>query len=278
MVMTATPIPRTLAMTVYGDLDISVIDELPPGKKPIRTQVYYESQREKVYEIIRSEIKKGQQVFIVYPLVEESESLDLRDATNMADHLQNIVFPEFRIGLIHGKMRPRDKDRVMSAFLRKEIDILVATTVIEVGIDIPEASLMVIEHADRFGLSQLHQLRGRVGRSTIPGHCILMAQYEVSEEAKRRLMVMEKSNDGFRIAEEDLAMRGPGEFMGTRQWGIPDFRVANIVRDGRLLQEARNDAFRIVEKDPLLEKPENQALKKVLFHRWGHRLELAKTG
>jgi len=166
----------------------------------------------------------------------------------------------------------------MSAFLRKEIDILVATTVIEVGIDIPEASLMVIEHADRFGLSQLHQLRGRVGRSTIPGHCILMAQYEVSEEAKRRLMVMEKSNDGFRIAEEDLAMRGPGEFMGTRQWGIPDFRVANIVRDGRLLQEARNDAFRIVEKDPLLEKPENQALKKVLFHRWGHRLELAKTG
>jgi len=278
MVMTATPIPRTLAMTVYGDLDISVIDELPPGKKPIKTQVYYESQREKVYEIIRSEIKKGQQVFIVYPLVEESESLDLRDATNMADHLQNIVFPEFRVGLIHGKMRPRDKDRVMSAFLRKEIDILVATTVIEVGIDIPEASLMVIEHADRFGLSQLHQLRGRVGRSTIPGHCILMAQYEVSEEAKRRLLVMEKSNDGFRIAEEDLAIRGPGEFMGTRQWGLPDFRVANIVRDGRLLQEARNDAFRIVEEDPLLEKPGNQALKKVLLHRWGHRLELAKTG
>lgn len=278
MVMTATPIPRTLAMTVYGDLDVSVIDELPPGKKPIKTQVYYESEREKVYEIIRSTIRKGQQVFIVYPLVEESESLDLRDATNMADHLQNIVFPEFKVGLIHGKTRPRDKDRVMSAFLRKEIDILVATTVIEVGIDVPEASLMVIEHADRFGLSQLHQLRGRVGRSTIPGHCILMAQYDVSEEARRRLAVMEKSNDGFRIAEEDLAIRGPGEFMGTRQWGIPEFRVASIVRDGRLLGEARSDAFRVVEEDPFLEKEGHQILKKILFHRWGHKLELAKTG
>ncbi|MCX7982075.1 MAG: ATP-dependent DNA helicase RecG [Syntrophales bacterium] len=278
MVMTATPIPRTLAMTVYGDLDISVIDELPPGKKPIKTQVYYESEREKVYEIIRSTIKKGQQVFIVYPLVEESESLDLRDATNMADHLQNIVFPEFKVGLVHGKMRPRDKDRIMSAFLRKEIDILVATTVIEVGIDVPEASLMVIEHADRFGLSQLHQLRGRVGRSNIPGHCILMAQYDVSDEARRRLAVMEKTNDGFRIAEEDLAIRGPGEFMGTRQWGVPEFRVASIVRDGRILSEARSDAFAIVEDDPFLEKEENKILRKILIHRWGQKLELAKTG
>lgn len=278
IVMTATPIPRTLAMTVYGDLDISVIDELPPGKKPVKTQVYYESQREKVYQLIRSEVKKGQQVFIVYPLVEESENLDLKDATNMADHLQNIVFPEFRIGLIHGKMRPRDKDRIMSAFIRKEIDILVSTTIIEVGIDVPEASLMVIEHADRFGLSQLHQLRGRVGRSAIPGHCILMAQYDVSEEARKRLSVMERSSDGFRIAEEDLAIRGPGEFMGTRQSGLPDFRVASIVRDGRILSEARQDAFRIIENDPRLEKPEHQALKRMLLHRWGGRLELAKTG
>lgn len=278
IVMTATPIPRTLALTVYGDLDVSVIDELPPGKKPIKTQVYYESQREKVYEIIRSEVRKGQQVFIVYPLVEESQHLDVKDATNMADHLQHIVFPDLRVGLIHGKMRPRDKDRIMSAFMRREIDILVATTVIEVGIDVPEASLMVIEHADRFGLSQLHQLRGRVGRSTTPGHCILMAQYDVSEEARKRLFVMERSNDGFRIAEEDLAIRGPGEFMGTRQSGLPDFRVASIVRDGRILNEARTDAFRIIAEDPRLEKPEHQALKFMLHHRWGGRLDLAKTG
>jgi len=217
-------------------------------------------------------------VFIVYPLVEESQSLDLKDATNMADHLQHIVFPDLRIGLIHGKMRSRDKDRVMSAFLRKEIDVLVATTVIEVGIDVPEASLMVVEHADRFGLSQLHQLRGRVGRSTIPGNCILMAQYDVSEEARRRLLVMERSNDGFRIAEEDLAIRGPGEFMGTRQSGIPDFRVASIVRDGRILGEARTDAFRIISADPHLEHSDHAGLRAMLAYRWGGRLDLAKTG
>lgn len=278
LVMTATPIPRTLAMTVYGDLDVSVIDELPPGKKPIKTSVFFESQRERVYGIIRGELKKGHQVFVVYPLVEESENLDLKDATRMADQLQNEVFPDQRIGLVHGKMRGRDKDRIMSSFMRKEIDILVATTVIEVGIDIPEASLMVIEHAERFGLSQLHQLRGRVGRSDIPSYCILLSQYSGSEEAKKRLSVMERTNDGFRIAEEDLSIRGPGEFMGTRQSGLPDFRIANILRDGRILGEARTDAFFIANDDPRLEKPEHRLMKEVLMRRWQGRLELAKTG
>ncbi|MDQ5985650.1 MAG: ATP-dependent DNA helicase RecG [Syntrophus sp. SKADARSKE-3] len=278
LVMTATPIPRTLAMTVYGDLDVSVIDELPPGKKPIKTTVFFESQRERVYGIIRGELMKNHQVFIVYPLVEESEILDLKDATRMADQLQNEVFQEYRIGLVHGRMRGRDKDRVMSRFLRKELDILVATTVIEVGIDIPEATMMVVEHAERFGLSQLHQLRGRVGRSDIPSYCILLAQYSGSEEAKKRLQVMERTNDGFRIAEEDLVIRGPGEFMGTRQSGLPDFRVANILRDGRILGEARTDAFAVVDADPALDMPENRELKKVLMHRWHGRLEWAKTG
>jgi len=278
LVMTATPIPRTLAMTVYGDLDVSVIDELPPGKKPVKTSVYFESQRSRVYDIIRGELKKGHQVFIVYPLVEESENLDLKDATQMADQLQDEVFLNQRIGLIHGKMRGRDKDRIMSAFMRKEIDILVATTVIEVGIDIPEASLMVIEHAERFGLSQLHQLRGRVGRSDIPSYCILLSQYSGSEESKKRLSIMERTNDGFRIAEEDLAIRGPGEFMGTRQSGMPDFRIANIFRDGRILGEARADAFDIVTTDPRLEMPAHRFLKEELGRRWNGRLELAKTG
>ena len=278
LVMTATPIPRTLAMTVYGDLDVSVIDELPPAKKPIKTLILFESQRERVYGLMRGELAKGHQVFVVYPLVEESEGLDLKDATRMAEVLQETEFQNYRVGLIHGKMKSREKDRIMSAFLRKEIHILVATTVIEVGIDIPEASLMVIEHAERFGLSQLHQLRGRVGRSGIPGTCILLAQYSGSEDAKKRLRVMEKTNDGFRIAEEDLAIRGPGEFMGTRQSGLPDFRVANILRDGRILNEARTDAFSVAESDPKLEKPEHRALKETLMHRWAGRLELAKTG
>lgn len=278
LVMTATPIPRTLAMTVYGDLDVSVIDELPPDKKHIATRVYYEPQRAKVYEIIRGELEKGHQVFIVYPLVEESETLDLKDATQMALHLEKEIFPQYRVGLIHGKMKGRRKDEVMSAFLAREIDILVSTTVIEVGIDVPRASLMVIEHAERFGLSQLHQLRGRVGRSDIPSCCILMAQHRGSEDARRRLKIMEQTNDGFRIAEEDLAIRGPGEFLGIRQSGIPDFRLASIVRDGRILNEAKEDAFDTVDNDPYLAKPGHRELKETLIRRWSGRLELAKVG
>jgi ATP-dependent DNA helicase RecG len=278
VVMTATPIPRTLAMTVYGDLDVSVIDEMPPAKKPIRTKVFYEQHREKVYEIIGKELKKGHQAFIVYPLVEESEVLDLKDASRMAEHLQQDVFPEYRIGLIHGRMKSREKNGVMEDFQSGKLHVLVSTTVIEVGIDIPQASLMVIEHAERFGLSQLHQLRGRVGRSDIPSYCILLAQHSGSPEAKQRLRVMEATSDGFRIAEEDLAIRGPGEFLGVRQSGLPDFRVASIVRDARILNEAKTDAFAVVEDDPQLAKPEHAALKAVLMERWKGRLDLAKAG
>jgi ATP-dependent DNA helicase RecG len=278
LVMTATPIPRSLAMTVYGDLDISVIDEMPPGKKPIRTKVFYEKSRDKVYEIIRKELKKGNQTFIVYPLVEESETLDLKDATHMAEHLQKKIFPEYRVGLIHGRMKGIEKDKIMADFSERRLDILVSTTVIEVGIDIPQASLMVIEHAERFGLSQLHQLRGRVGRSDIPSYCILLVGYARSDTSRIRLRTMEETNDGFRISEEDLAIRGPGEFMGTRQSGLPDFRVANILRDGRILNEARKEAFSVVANDPFLEKPEHAILKEVLLRRWEGRLDLAKTG
>jgi len=278
LVMTATPIPRTLAMTVYGDLDISVIDEMPPGKKPVRTKVFYERERPRVYEIIRKEIAKSNQVFIVYPLVTESEALDLKDATRMAEHLQKDVFPDLRVGLIHGRMKGTEKERIMKAFNGCELDILVATTVIEVGIDIPRASLMVIEHAERFGLAQLHQLRGRVGRSDIPSYCVLMTGSRGSENARKRLAIMEKTTDGFRIAEADLEIRGPGELMGTRQSGIPDFRVANILRDGRLLGDARAEAFRLVQKDPRLERPEHAVLREVLLWKWEGRLDLARTG
>ncbi|HSD95288.1 MAG TPA: ATP-dependent DNA helicase RecG, partial [Syntrophales bacterium] len=277
LVMTATPIPRTLAMTVYGDLDISVIDEMPPGKKLVKTKVFFEKERARVYEIVRKEIAKGNQVFIVYPLVTESEALDLKDATRMAEHLQKDVFPELRIGLVHGRMKGPEKDGIMKAFNDRQLDILVSTTVIEVGIDIPQASLMVIEHAERFGLAQLHQLRGRVGRSDIPSYCVLMTDARGSENARKRLRIMEQTNDGFRIAEADLEIRGPGEFMGTRQSGFPDFRVANILRDGRLLNEARTEAFRLVEKDPRLDRSEHAALREVLLWKWEGRLDLART-
>jgi ATP-dependent DNA helicase RecG len=278
MVMTATPIPRTLAMTVYGDLDISVIDECPPGRKEIRTKVFFEEERSRVYEIMRMELRKGNQVFVVYPLVEESENLDLRDATKMAEHLQKEIFPDRRVGLIHGRMKGKDKDETMAGFVNRDIDILVSTTVIEVGIDIPHASLMVIEHAERFGLSQLHQLRGRVGRSDIPSFCILMSHRRGSEDSIKRLRVMEETNDGFKIAEEDLAIRGPGEFVGTRQSGVADFRIAHILRDAHILAEARTDAFALAEKISGLDDGKYALLKKVLLHRWGGRFELAKTG
>ena len=276
LVMTATPIPRTLAMTVYGDLDISIIDEMPPGKKMIQTKVFFEPQRDRVYEIIRREVRKGNQVFIVYPLVEESADLDLRDATRMAEHLQQEIFPDCHIGLVHGRMKAVEKERIMADFTDKKIQILVTTTIIEVGIDIPEASVMVIENAERFGLSQLHQLRGRVGRSDIPSYCILVAQRNGSGDALKRLRVMEATNDGFRIAEEDLSIRGPGEFMGTRQSGLPDFRIGNIIRDGRILSDAKADAFSLVEEDPCLERPEHCQLREALLRRG--RLDLGRTG
>lgn len=278
LVMTATPIPRTLAMTVYGDLDVSVIDEMPPGKQPVRTMVMGENKRDKVYSIIAGEIARGHQAFIVYPLVEQSENLDLKDATNMAAHLQKDIFPDYKVGLIHGKMKEREKDAVMQAFQHNAIHILVATTVIEVGIDIPRASLMVIEHAERFGLSQLHQLRGRVGRRDIPSSCILLAEYARSDVARKRLKVMEKTTDGFVLAEEDLAIRGPGDFLGTRQSGLPDFRIASIIRDARILNDAKEDAFALAAQDPFLEKPEHLLLRETLLWKWQGKLDLARTG
>jgi ATP-dependent DNA helicase RecG len=278
LVMTATPIPRTLAMTIYGDLDISLIDEMPPGRMPIMTKVFPESGRNRAYGIVEQEVKQGRQVFIVYPLVEESEKLELRDATRMAEHLQKDVFPAFRIGLLHGRMRSDEKEAIMMAFKEGEIQILVATTVIEVGIDIPNASVMVVEHAERFGLSQLHQLRGRIGRGRYSSTCILLAQYRSSEEAKVRLQAMERTNDGFKIAEQDLELRGPGDFFGIRQSGLPDFRVAHILRDTPILIEARKEAFRVVQEDPDLTETSHLAMKEVLIRRWKGRLELAAIG
>jgi ATP-dependent DNA helicase RecG len=278
LVMTATPIPRTLAMTIYGDLDVSLIDEMPPGRISVETKVYPESGRPRVYRIVEEEVKKGRQTFIVYPLVEESEKLQLKDATRMAEHLQKEVFPEFRIGLLHGRMKSDEKEAIMTEFKEGRIQILVATTVIEVGIDIPNASVMVVEHAERFGLSQLHQLRGRIGRGRYPSKCILLAQYRSSQEAKVRLRAMERTTDGFQIAEEDLALRGPGEFFGTRQSGLPDFRVAHILRDTPILIEARKEAFRLIEEDPGLIHPAHFGVKNVLAKRWRGRLELATIG
>ena len=278
LVMTATPIPRTLAMTIYGDLDVSLIDEMPPGRISVETKVYPESARSRVYRTVEEEVGKGRQVFIVYPLVEESEKLDLKDATQMAEHLQKDVFPEFHIGLLHGRMKSDEKEAIMMEFKEGRIQILVATTVIEVGIDIPNASVMVVEHAERFGLSQLHQLRGRIGRGRYPSKCILLAQYRSSEEAKIRLRAMEKTTDGFKIAEEDLALRGPGEFFGIRQSGLPDFRVAHIIRDTPILIEARKEAFRLIQEDSELLHPSHAGVKDILIKRWKGRMELATIG
>ncbi|MBW1679558.1 MAG: DNA helicase RecG, partial [Deltaproteobacteria bacterium] len=278
LVMTATPIPRTLAMTVYGDLDISVIDEMPPGRIPVKTRVFHEKDRLKVYEIIANEVKKELQAYIVYPLIEESEKMDLMNATQMYENLQSQVFPQYRLALLHGRMKSDEKEKVMQKFKQGTIQILVATTVIEVGIDVPRATLMVIEHAERFGLSQLHQLRGRVGRGEHQSQCVLLAQYKKSDEGRKRLRIMERTNDGFKIAEEDLNIRGPGEFFGVRQSGLPDFRVANIIKDAKILNEARQEAFDLVRRDPWLEDPDNFFLKEILKQRWKGRLELAGVG
>ncbi len=242
LVMTATPIPRSLAMTVYGDLDVSVIDELPPGRTPVTTRVRGEESRTKIYHFLDKEVRAGRQVYVVYPLVEESEKSDLLDATAMANHLQTEVFPSYTIGLIHGRLKPEEKELVMRRFVAGEVHILVATTVIEVGVDVPNASIMLIEHAERFGLSQLHQLRGRVGRGSAQSYCILLAGKKKTTEARERLAIMEKTTDGFKISEKDLELRGPGEILGTRQHGLPAFRIGNIIRDRRALDDAREDA------------------------------------
>lgn len=274
LIMTATPIPRTLALTLYGDLDISIIDELPSGRKPIITKMFFPAQKDRVHSLIKEELTKGRQVYIVYPLIEESEKLDLKSAIDGAEALRKI-YPERRIGLVHGKMHRNDREAVMTQFKSGEIDILVATTVIEVGIDVPNASLMLIVHAERFGLAQLHQLRGRIGRGGYDSYCLLMAYPPFSEEAKRRLKAMEATSDGFKIAEEDLAIRGPGDFFGTRQSGIPDLKIANIIRDIKELETARKEAFDLIEAEPGLNR--YPLLKETLQKKWRGRLELIKS-
>jgi ATP-dependent DNA helicase RecG len=278
LVMTATPIPRTLALTLYGDLDVSVLDELPPGRKPIITRARREGSRPQIYEFLRSEVAAGRQIYIVYPLIEESEAIDLKAATDMARHLQQAVFPDLVVGLLHGRLSFEAKDEIMQRFKAGEIHVLVSTTVIEVGIDVPNASVMVIEHAERFGLSQLHQLRGRVGRGPWKSYCILLTSGRLGEDAERRVQAMVESNDGFKIAEVDLQLRGPGEFFGTRQSGLPEFRVADLLRDAALLDEARRDALTIVASDPELRASEHRGLRQALLQRWRGKLALASVG
>ncbi|HLO59925.1 MAG TPA: ATP-dependent DNA helicase RecG [Bacteroidales bacterium] len=266
LVMTATPIPRTLAMTLYGDLDVSVIDELPPGRKPIQTIHYYESKRLVLFGFLRNQIKQGRQVYIVYPLIRESEKLDL---VALEEGYEAIVRafppPEYAVVCVHGQMKPEDKESGMQLFIKGKAQIMVATTVIEVGVDIPNASVMVIENAERFGLSQLHQLRGRVGRGADQSYCVLMSSYKLSNEAKKRLELMVNTNDGFEIAEADLKLRGPGDIEGTQQSGIPfDLKIANLGQDGQILQYARDIATRVLEADPYLQKPQNQVLRRQL--------------
>lgn len=276
LVMTATPIPRTLALTVYGDLDVSVIDEMPPGRNPVITRLYFESRRGEAYRFIENELEKGRQVYVVYPLVEETEKSDLKAATEMAGHLQKNVFPNWKVGLLHGRMKGDEKEAAMAAFKAGEIHILVSTTVIEVGVDVPNATVMVIEHPERFGLAQLHQLRGRVGRGAHQSYCILMGPRMFAEEARERLNAFARTGDGFRIAEEDLRLRGPGEFFGTRQSGLPDLRAANVIRDADLLERARAEAFDLIKRDPKLTN--YSQTRELVRKKWQGRLGLIGVG
>lgn len=278
LIMTATPIPRTLALTVYGDLDISVIDEMPKGRGGLETRLCLEPQRSAVYRAIRDEVRAGRQVFVIYPLVDESEKTDLRAAVRMAAHLRRDVFPDLSVGLVHGRLKSEEKDRVMREFRQGRISILVSTTVVEVGLDVPNATVMVIEHADRFGLAQLHQLRGRIGRGPKPSRCFLMAPPSISDAAKARLSVLVASRDGFKVAEEDLSIRGPGEFFGTRQSGLPELRTADLIRDAAWLGKARTAAQDILREDPDLSQAGNKGLREALIRQWKDRLDLSRIG
>lgn len=269
LVMTATPIPRTLALTLYGDLDISIIDELPPERRPVETILFKESMRSKVYLKLEEEIKKGRQAYVVYPLIEESEKVYLKAAVEMSERLKK-NFPHRRIALIHGRIKAREREKIMDSFKNGDVDILVSTTVIEVGLDIANATVMVIEHAERFGLAQLHQLRGRVGRGSSQSYCLLMTPDYFSEEADRRLQALVRTNNGFRIAEEDLAIRGPGELFGTKQSGLPDLKIANLIRDSSVLEIARKEAFFLSKEDQFLKS--HPALKDTLERKWKGRL------
>ncbi len=278
LLMSATPIPRSLAMVLYGDLEISWLNELPPGRTPVETRLIRSSARARAYDLVCDEVRKGRQAYVVYPLVEASEKLEVRDATSMAAELSQGAFKDCRVGLIHGRMSAAERDETMRRFKEGEVQVLVATTVIEVGIDVSNASVMLIEHAERFGLSQLHQLRGRVGRGEHRSYCVMIYYGGNSTEALERLRVMERERDGFKIAEADLRLRGPGEMIGTRQSGLADFRIANLARDSGLLLEAREEALAWLENDPRLALPESRAMKAVLKHRWAGRLELGNIG
>jgi ATP-dependent DNA helicase RecG len=277
LLMTATPIPRSLALTFYGDLNISIIDELPPGRKKIITKSYSENNLKEVYKIVNEEILKGFKAYFVYPLISESDKLCLKDATNNYNYLSNIYGAD-RVGLLHGKLSADEKRELINNFKYGKISILVSTTVIEVGVDIPNATIMVVENAERFGLSQLHQLRGRIGRSSYQSYCILVHSKDISEEAQKRINTLVNYNDGFKISEVDLDMRGPGDFFGTRQSGLPEFKFSNIVRDIDILKRARNDAIEVIKEDPDLVKTENHVLKKTLLHRWNEEFNLSSVG
>jgi ATP-dependent DNA helicase RecG len=275
LVMTATPIPRTLALTLYGDLDFSVIDELPPNRTPIETRLVEESERARAFEFIREKVRRGGQAYVVYPVIEEGGKLDLKPAVRMFEQLSRNVFPEFRVGLLHGRLPSEEKEEVMLRFKQGEVQILVSTTVVEVGVDVPNATVMLIEHAERFGLSQLHQLRGRIGRSSQKSHCLLVASAQRNELAEQRLQTMVETNDGFKIAEIDLRLRGPGEFFGTRQWGIPAFRIGNLIRDQEILEWAKREASSFVEQP--CSREEWEVFVSYLRAEWPRRYRLASV-
>jgi ATP-dependent DNA helicase RecG len=277
--MTATPIPRTLALTLYGDLDVSVLDELPPGRTPVVTRVVADERAGEVWEFVHKQIAGGHQAYVVYPIIEENEENEIKAAKQMHRQLREKIFPNLHVGLLHGRLASDEKEHIMREFQQGKIEILVATTVIEVGVDVPNATIMVIEHADRFGLAQLHQLRGRIGRGAAKSYCLLMRGPKVSEEGERRLDAMVRSNDGFQIAELDLELRGPGEFFGTKQAGIPSFRVANIVRDRELLEAAKREAAFVISA-PNNEVP-NSELDRALREmrsRWSQSYGLVEVG
>ncbi len=265
LVMTATPIPRTMAMTIYGDLDISIIDEMPPGRKSIKTFHYYDSARLRLFGFMKEKIKEGRQIYVVYPLINESEKLDLKDLMDGYESIsREFPLPQYAISIVHGKMKTDAKEYEMQRFINGETNIMVSTTVIEVGVDIPNASVMVIENAERFGLAQLHQLRGRVGRGVEQSYCLLMTKNKLSEDAKKRISTIVQTTDGFEIAETDMKLRGPGDLQGTQQSGMLELNIADLIRDEALLKSARNYAFRILENDPELQKQENYRLNKRL--------------
>lgn len=272
--LSATPIPRSLAMTVYGDLEVSILDELPPNRKPVATLIRSNAKIDLVYKELRKELVQGRQAYIVCPLVEESDKLDLLDAQRLYEHIVAKVFPDFPVALLHGRMKAKEKDDIMLRFKAAEIKILVSTTVIEVGVDVPNASVMVVEHAERFGLAQLHQLRGRVGRGTQNAWCYLIEHFPISNIGRERLATLASTTDGFVIAEKDLELRGPGEYFGTEQSGLPRFRFANLLRDQHILQLARSDAFEIIRNDPDLQSPSNQVLKREFERQYSVREKL----